>query len=96
MTFRSFAETDLSQDSNSESFTNFDFTNINNTATREVFAELYDGVTYPELDENTTAKYHQIFVITGACREANDRRTEAVGLGGCEVVGLGGGGRETH
>ena len=48
MTFGSATETDLSQDSDSESFTNFDFTNnANFTASREVFADLYDGVTYP-------------------------------------------------
>jgi hypothetical protein len=48
MTFGLFAETDLCQDSDSENFTNFDFTNTNNsTARREVFADLYDGVTYP-------------------------------------------------
>ena len=46
MTFGSFTGTDLSQDSDSESFTN---TN-NSTASREVFADLYDGVTYPKSD----------------------------------------------
>jgi hypothetical protein len=41
-------ETDLLQDSDSNSFTNFDFTNNTNfTASREVFADLCDGVTYP-------------------------------------------------
>ncbi|KAK1670872.1 hypothetical protein QYE76_059031 [Lolium multiflorum] len=54
MTFGSVTETDLSQDSDSESFINFDFTNTtNSTASREVFADLYDGVTYLELDEST-------------------------------------------
>ena len=77
MTFGSFTGTDLSQDSDSESFTNFDFTNINNsTASREVFANLYDGVTDPEADENKIATYHQICVITGAGRE-EDEESEA-------------------
>jgi hypothetical protein len=60
-----------------ESFTNFDFTNINNsTASRDVFGDLYDGVTDPEADENTTATYHQICVITGAGHE-EDEESEA-------------------
>jgi hypothetical protein len=63
MTFGSFTETDLSQDSDSESFTNFDFTNTSNyTASRKVFADRYDGVTDPE-DENIAAIYHQVYVI---------------------------------
>jgi hypothetical protein len=72
MTFGSFTGTGLSQDSDLESFTN---TN-NSTVSREVFADLYDGVTYPESDKNTTATYHQIYVITGAGREA-DEESEA-------------------
>jgi hypothetical protein len=48
MTFGSTAETDLLQGTDSDNFTNFDFTNNNNfTASEEVFAEPYDGVTYP-------------------------------------------------
>jgi hypothetical protein len=74
MTFGSLTETDLSQESDSESFTNFDFTNTTNSASsREVFADLSDGVTYPEFYGNTT--YHQIYVITGAGREA-DKESE--------------------
>ena len=65
MTFGLVTETDLSQDSNSESFTNFDFTNTTiSTASREVFADLYDGVTYPELDESAGATYHQVLLST--------------------------------
>jgi hypothetical protein len=48
MTFGSIAETDLIQDSASDSFTNFDLINNSNfTANREVLADLHDGVTYP-------------------------------------------------
>ncbi|KAK1613292.1 hypothetical protein QYE76_036965 [Lolium multiflorum] len=42
----------------------------------EVFTDLYDGVTCPEADENTTATDHQICVITGAGRE-EDEESEA-------------------
>jgi hypothetical protein len=49
VTFGSVTKADLSQDSDSESFINFDFTNTSNSTTgREVFSDLYDGVTYPE------------------------------------------------
>ena len=59
MTFGSTAETDLLQDNDSDIFINFDFTNTTNSAaSREVFADLYDGVTYPELDESAGATYH--------------------------------------
>jgi hypothetical protein len=78
MTFGSFTEIDLDSDSESFDnfgFTNFDFTN-NSTSSREVFTDLYDGVTDPKADKNTTATYHQICVIAGASRE-EDEESEA-------------------
>jgi hypothetical protein len=74
MPFGSFTETDLSQESDSESFTSFDFANTNNSTDNKVFADLSNGGTYPEV--NGSATYHQIFVITGAGREA-DEESEA-------------------
>jgi hypothetical protein len=74
MTFGSFMETDMDNDSesfNNSGFTNFYFTN-NSTASREVFADLYDGVTDPEDDENRSATYHQICVIAGASRQEDE------------------------
>ena len=47
MTFGLTAETDLLWDNDSDIFINFDFTNNINSAASEVFADLYDGVTYP-------------------------------------------------
>jgi hypothetical protein len=77
MTFGPVTKTDLSQDSDSESFTNFDFTNTTNSiASREVFAGPYDGVTYPEFVECAIATYHQICVITGVGWE-EDKESEA-------------------
>jgi hypothetical protein len=79
MTFGLITKTDLSQDSDSESFINFDFANTtNSTASMEVFADLYDGITYPEFDENASTTYRQICVITGSCCEA-DEEFEAFG-----------------
>jgi hypothetical protein len=59
MSFGSFTDSDL--DSDLESIDSFDFIDIS-TSIREVFADRYDGVTDPE-DENTMAKYHQVYVI---------------------------------
>jgi hypothetical protein len=71
MTFGSFTGSDL--DSNSESCNNFDSINGNkSTSSREVFADLYDGVTDPESDENFMIATHQICVITGENREADE------------------------
>lgn len=48
VTFGSTTETDLLRGNDSNNLTNFDFTNnINFTASEEVFADLYDSVTYP-------------------------------------------------
>jgi hypothetical protein len=59
MSFGSFTDSDLDNDLNSDD--DFDFID-RSTSIREVFADHYDGVTDPE-DENTTAKYHQVYVI---------------------------------
>lgn len=80
MTFGSFTESDLDSDSksfNNFGFTNFDFTN-NSTASREVIADLYYGVTNLEADENTSATYHRICVIAGSSRQ-EDEESEAFG-----------------
>jgi hypothetical protein len=59
MSFGSVTETDLSQDSDSGSFINFDFINTTTSASsRKVFTDLYDGVNYPEFDENANTTYH--------------------------------------
>ncbi|KAK1613915.1 hypothetical protein QYE76_019432 [Lolium multiflorum] len=83
MTFGSFTDSDLESDSessNNNDFTNHSFTNFNfidtSADSREVFADLYDGVTDPEVDENTTAIYHQICVIGGTSRQ-EDEASEA-------------------
>jgi hypothetical protein len=70
MTFWSFPETDLSQERDSESFTSFDSVYTNNSIDSKVFTDPSNGVTRPEFDES--AKYHQICIITGACREADE------------------------
>jgi hypothetical protein len=74
VTFGSFTETELSQESDSESFTSFDFANTTNSIDNKVFADLSNGITYPEFNRSTT--YHQIYVITRAGREA-DEESEA-------------------
>jgi hypothetical protein len=74
MTFVSLTETNLSQESNSESFTSFDSAYTNNSVDNKVFTDSSDGVTYPEYDGSTT--YHHICVITGSGREA-DEESEA-------------------
>lgn len=82
MTFRSFTDSDPESDSesfnnnfNNHSFTNFDF--IDTSAdSREVFADLYDGVTDLENDENTIAIYHQVCAIGGTSRQ-EDEESEA-------------------
>jgi hypothetical protein len=70
MTFGSFTEIDLSQESDSERFTSFDSAYTNNSIDIKVFTDLYIGVTCPEFDGSTT--YHQVCVITGADREADE------------------------
>jgi hypothetical protein len=79
MTFGSFTDSDPENDSgsfnnndfNNHVFTNFDFIDTS-VDSREVVAGLYDGVTDPESDENTTAIYHQICVIGGTSRQVDE------------------------
>ena len=73
MTFGSFTDSDLGSDS--ESIDNFDFID-KSTSIREVFADLYDGVTDPEDDENKTTIYHQVCAIGESSRQ-NDEASEA-------------------
>ncbi|KAK1682441.1 hypothetical protein QYE76_043289 [Lolium multiflorum] len=70
MSFVSFTGSDLSSDS--EIIDNFDFID-RSTSIREVFADLYDGVTNPEDDGNTTTIYHQV----GAIGESDRQEDEA-------------------
>ncbi|KAK1613817.1 hypothetical protein QYE76_019334 [Lolium multiflorum] len=78
MTFGSFTETGLSQDSDSESFTSFDSAYNNNSFDNKVFTDLSDGVTCPEFEGSTT---HQICVITGEGREADEESESFDDLG---------------
>jgi hypothetical protein len=75
MTFGSFTGSDL--DSDSESCKNFNFlSDDNSTSSREVLADLYDGVTDFEADESFMTTYHRIYVIIGAGHDA-DEESEA-------------------
>ena len=73
MTFGSFTDSDLGSDS--ESIDNFDFMD-RSTSIREVFADLYDGVTDPEDEENRATIYHQVCAI-GESSRAEDEASEA-------------------
>jgi hypothetical protein len=58
MSFESFADSNISSDSDSVYSYNF----VDRSASvREVFTDLYDGVTNPS--KGTTSKYHQIYVV---------------------------------
>jgi hypothetical protein len=63
MSFESSADSSISSDSDSvDSFSLIK----KSTSVREVFADLYDGVTNP--DKGQTSKYHQIYAIGEASR----------------------------
>ncbi|KAK1613374.1 hypothetical protein QYE76_037047 [Lolium multiflorum] len=72
MSFGSYADSDLSSDS--ESVDNFDFIDIS-TSIREVFADLYDNVTDPEEEDKATI-YHQVCAIGDSSRQ-EDETSEA-------------------
>ncbi|KAK1630883.1 hypothetical protein QYE76_005198 [Lolium multiflorum] len=63
MSFESSADSNISSDS--DSVDSFDFID-KSTSVREVFTDIYDGVTNP--NEGQTSKYHQIYVIGEASR----------------------------
>ncbi|KAK1630087.1 hypothetical protein QYE76_004402 [Lolium multiflorum] len=71
MSFGSYTNSDLSSDS--ESVDSFNFIDIC-TSIREVFADLYDGVTDPEEEEKATI-YHQVCAI-GDSRRQEDETSE--------------------
>lgn len=72
MSFGSFIGSDLSSDS--KSIDSFDFID-RSTSIREVFADLYDGVTDPE-QENKAIIYHQVCAIGESSRQ-EDEASEA-------------------
>ncbi|KAK1618436.1 hypothetical protein QYE76_023953 [Lolium multiflorum] len=72
MSFGSYGDSDLS--SNSKSIDSFNFIN-KSTSIREVFADLYDGVTDPE-EENKATIYHQVCAIGDSSRQ-EDEASEA-------------------
>jgi hypothetical protein len=63
MSFESSADSDISSDS--DSVDNFNFID-RSVVIGKVFANLYDGVTNP--DKNQNSKYHQIYAIEEANR----------------------------
>ncbi|KAK1631546.1 hypothetical protein QYE76_005861 [Lolium multiflorum] len=74
MTFRSFTDSDLGSDF--ESIDNLDFID-KSTSIREVFVDLYDGVTDLEDDENKVTIYHQVCAIGESSRQ-EDEASEAI------------------
>ncbi|KAK1632812.1 hypothetical protein QYE76_007127 [Lolium multiflorum] len=79
MPFESSADSNISSDS--DSVDSFNFID-RSTSIREVFADLYDGVTDPE-EENKATIYHQVCAIGEPSRQ-EDETSEAFDDLGCE------------